>query len=266
MRIASLSPATTEILFAIGAGRDIVCTDQFSDEPEAARGIPHLKDHQRIHVAALSEHKPELAFTATLVQERLAGELKKAGLCAAVHFDPRSIGDVYEMIRSIGMLLSRDREARGLVQSMQNGLSALQKRAKLLPRKPKVYVEEWHPPPLASGNWVPEVVKLAGGQPFVPSSGQPVSAREGESAHPPSGVVSLSEIAAFNPDIIVLSICGAGKLAEKRLLSEREGWRGLDAVKRNCVFVIDDSLLNRPGQRLVEGAQKLYGWMFEALH
>ena len=107
---------------------------------------------------------------------------------------------------------------------------------------------------MVSGNWVPEVLRIAGGVPL------PLPPKN------PSREVSLEEIRAFDPELIVLSICGAGSLARKELLTQREGWKELRAVREGRVRVIDDSLLNRPGPRLVEGARRLYGWIFEVLH
>ncbi len=267
MRIASLSPAATEILFAIGAGKDIVCVDRYSDFPSEAAAIPHLSDHQKIDIDELASYQPEIVFTGTLVQQKLAAELRAADKFAVIHHDPRSLGDIASDIRSIGMLLEREREANELVAKMQQGFSDLRRKAKLLPKKPKLYIEEWHHPPMVSGNWVPEAIETAGG---VSVKIEKVDSGEwavgSGSRNGPSRGVTLEEIQAFNPDIIVLSICGAGKLAEKRLLTERAGWAELEAAKNDRVFVIDDSLLNRPGPRLVEGAQRLYGWMFQILH
>lgn len=254
MRIASLSPTATEILFAIGAGSQVVCVDKYSDTPSDVARIPHIPEHQRIDADALAAYKPDIVFTATLVQEKLAAFLKLQQQFAVIHHDPRSLGDIDESIRSIGLLLGKEKEANQLVATMHRGYGDVRKKAKLLGRKPRVYVEEWHHPPMVSGNWVPELVQLAGGVslPLPPRS--------------PSREVSLAEVEAFDPDIVVLSICGAGKFAEKRLLTDRPGWNQLRAVTSNAVFVIDDSLLNRPGPRVVEGAQRLYGWMFQVLH
>ncbi len=270
MRIASLSPAVTEILFAIGAGNSVVCVDQFSDEPDAAKSVPHLKDHQKIDLDALAEHKPEIVFTSTVVQQRLAEELRSAGKWAVIHQDPRSIGDVYESIRAVGVIAGKEREAHALVTMMVKGFSDVRKKAALLPKKVKVYVEEWHHPPMVSGNWVPEVVRESGGVPFdIGSITEEVGTRKYEGRdgrNPLSREVSLAEIQAFDPDMIVLSICGAGKFADKDLLMKRDGWSQLRAVAEGRLFVIDDSLLNRPGPRLVMGAQRIYGWLFQGMH
>ena len=118
----------------------------------------------------------------------------------------------------------------------------------------RLYIEEWHNPPYASGNWVPELARIAGCMQFPVEPGAL------------SPQVTLEQVAAFDPEMIVVSWCGAGALADRKLLMERPGWDALRAVQSRNVRVIDDSLLNRPGPRLIEGAQHLYGWAFEMLH
>jgi iron complex transport system substrate-binding protein len=253
MHIASLSPAITEILFAFQLQDLIVCTDQFSNFPEEARDIPHLKDHMDIHPQKLLEFEADLIFTATVIQQKLADKLKAVDL-SVVHQDPRTINAVYEMIRNLGVILQVEDKAAQLVLQMQQGFNDVQKKSGLLPRRLKVYIEEWHDPPFASGNWVPEVAHIAGVQQFPVVVGEL------------SPQVTLDQVKAFDPDMIVISWCGAAALADKELLKQRKGWDKLRAVQEDHVRVIDDSLLNRPGPRLVEGARRLYGWAFELLH
>ncbi len=263
MRIASLSPAVTEILFALEQQKKIVCTDKFSDFPDAAKAIPKLLEHQKIDPEALRVFSPEVVFTSTLVQAELAEHLKKEGF-AVIHQDPRSIGDLYENIRSIGIVLDCTPRAEALIATLQHGFSDTKRKSGLLFRKLRVYVEEWHNPPMVSGNWVPEIIKLAGGIPLEVKSEKLKVNNDGRNL--PSCEVSLDDVRAFDPDLIVLSICGAGSVANKELLTRRAGWSELRAVQENHVFVIDDSLLNRPGPRLVEGAKRLFGWIFQVLH
>lgn len=253
MRVASLSPAATEILFRLGKGKEIVCTDQFSNFPEETRGIPHLKDHQKVRIVDVQEYKPDLVLTATVIQKQLSDMLRSAEL-PVVHQDPRTMSAIYEDIKALGILVQAEKEAQALVDWMKKEFTAVQLKVKLLPSKAKVYVEEWHVPPMASGNWVPEIVTLSGGIPFPIKPGE--LSRE----------VTLAEVQAFDPDLIVISWCGAGHLADKNLFMNREGWDVLRAVQNGKVKVIDDSLLNRPGPRLTEGAKMLYGWIFEMLH
>jgi len=270
MRIISLSPAVTEILFTLGKAHSLVCRDQFSDYPEAASDIPLVKGHQKIDVQEVLSYKPDLVFASTLVQAKLAEELRAAKL-QVIHQDPRSLSEVEHSFLEIGVLLECEERARELSLQFRQTLNEVKKRARALPRHPRVYIEEWHHPPMVSGNWVPEVVKIAGGIPFdIGTIGKELGSKNYEvrmdGKNPPSREVSLQEIQAFDPELIVLSICGAGALAKKELLTDRPGWATLPAVREGRVRVIDDSLLNRPGPRLVEGARRLYSWMFELLH
>ncbi len=253
LRVASLSPAITEIIFALDAQECLVCVDKFSDAPDEVKSIPHLPEHQKITKDMIREFQPEVVFTETLVQEKVAKELE-GDAWKVIHLDPRSINDVYETIKTVGLLLDCTKEAEALLLSMRQGFNAVSTKAKLFPKRPRVYIEEWHNPPMVSGNWVGDIVRIAGGEPFPLPKG--AASRE----------VSLEEIASFNPEIIVLSICGAGRFAEARLLTDRPGWADLEAAKEGRIRVIDDSLLNRPGPRLTEGANRLYGWLFEYLH
>ena len=263
MRIASLSPAVTEILFALEQQKKIVCTDKFSDYPDAAKALPKIPEHQKIDPEALRVFTPELVFTSTLVQAKLAEHLKSSDF-AVIHQDPRSIGDLYENIRAIGILLDCSPRAHALVETLQQGFNDTKRKSGLLSRKPRVYIEEWHNPPMVSGNWVPELIKLAGGIPFGVKSEKWKVENDGRNC--PSCEVTLEEIQTFDPDLIILSICGAGSMASKELLTKRAGWTELRAVQENHLFVIDDSLLNRPGPRLTEGAKRIFGWIFQVLH
>ena len=266
VRIASLSPAVTETLFLLGCARQIVCRDQFSNFPEEAKKIPAVRDHAKVKPEDLLPFAPEIIFTSTVVQERLANDLRAQGF-SVVHQDLRTIHQIYESIRAIGAIVGAEKESEALILKMQQGFNDVKKKARLMPRHPRLYIEEWpafappsgatagkHNLPFASGNWVPEIAQIAGGKQF------PIPAGE------LSKEVSLEDVATFDPDLIVISWCGAGLLAPKDLLLKREGWGDLRAIKESRVRVIDDSFLNRPGPRLVEGAQRLYGWMFEMLH
>jgi iron complex transport system substrate-binding protein len=262
VRIASLSPAATEILFALKQENQIVVRDQFSNFPAETKAIPALRGHQNIDLAQLQSYKPDLVFTSTIIQKKLAEEIRSLGI-ECIHQDPRSLNDVYQSILEVGMLLDCDATARAFTEKMRSDMNTVKKRARALPHKPRVYIEEWPAlqdssgklnPPMVSGNWVPEVLRIAGGR-ELPGTSRELS-RE----------VTLEEITLFDPEMIVLSICGAGTTAEKFLITSRAGWEGITAVKEGNIFVIDDSLLNRPGLRLIEGAQRLYAWMFEMLH
>lgn len=253
MKIASLSPAATEILFALGLEELIVCTDQFSNFPDEARDIAHVRDMINIDPKDLYEHEPDVVLLGTSIQKELADKLEQCGF-SVIYQDPRTINAVYEWIRILGMMFQVEKEAEEVVLQMQQGFKDVKRKSGLLQRKPRVYIEEWHDPPYASGNWVPEVAHIAGVQQFPVEAGAL------------SPEVTLQQVKDFDPEMIVISWCGAGSLGDKELLTARPGWDCLKAVQEKTIYVIDDSLLNRPGPRLVEGARHLYGWAFELLH
>ena len=161
---------------------------------------------------ALREFQPEVVLLGTSkIQRSLAEKLRAEGF-TVIFEDPRTLHQIYEWIRALGAIFDRRKEADALILKMQQGFNDVKKKAALLPKKPRVYIEEWHQPPFASGNWVPEMISCAGGISFPLKAGE--LSRE----------VTLEEVAKFDPDLIVISWCGAGHLAEKKLLMERAGW------------------------------------------
>lgn len=262
MRIASLSPAVTEALFALKRQDLIVCRDQFSNFPEAAKAIPKLEGHQKIDVTALMEFQPDLVFTSTVIQEKLAAELRSHDL-QVVHQDPHVLEDVWQSFLEIGVILDCEKEAKKLVEAMRQGMNAVKQKAHALrsagsgtrtTEDVRLYIEEWHDPPFASGNWVPEIARAAGGEQFPIERGAL------------SPEVTLEQVQEWDPDMIIVSPCGGGQYIDISILTARPGWDQLRAVQQGNVHVIDDSLLNRPGPRLVDGAQRLYSLIFEFLH
>jgi len=252
VRIVSLSPAATEIVCALGLQPLLAAVDQFSNYPEEVKHLPHLKDHQNVSLADIKPFHPDLILTGTVIQEKLAASLKAAGM-PVFHQDPRTLQAVITSIRDLGIVLEAEDGADILAKRLEEQFQELKTRAKLLPRKLRVYCEEWHLPPMVSGNWVPDMLQAAGMKSFPINSGE--LSRE----------VSLEQVRSFDPELIVISWCGAGKLADKNILLNRAGWDTLSAVQKGNVQVIDDSLLNRPGLRLIDGARMIYGWGFELL-
>ncbi|HSB47017.1 MAG TPA: cobalamin-binding protein [Candidatus Bilamarchaeum sp.] len=240
MRIVSLAPSNTEILFAIGAGGDVVGRTAYCDFPREALGIPKIGDYVNPEPSLIKSLNPDLVLTSTIVQEKLAARLMEAGL-PVTHFDPRTLNGVFESVMQIGELVGRRGGAEGVIRGMEDGFHSLMDCP--AGKKPRLYIEEWHEPPFVSGNWVPKIAAIAGADYPLALEGQ--LSRE----------IPLEEIKEFDPEIIVLSICGVR--AGPDLVQKRRGWEGISAVRAGRVYAMDDSLLNRPGPRLVEGARQL---------
>jgi len=234
MRIVSLSPSITELLFALGLDEELVGVTRYCDYPLAANAKPKMGGWIDVDLVKVRSANPDVVFTSTIVQERLAKELSEQGL-NVLHTDPRTLQSVFDSFVAIGKIVGKPNEAEELVAYMKSELE------KLTRQNVKIYVEEW--PMTVSCNWVPDLVEFAG-----ISMG-----KSGEISHS----ITTEEIRKFDPDIIVVSWCGVSTRVPKEKITEREGWNELKAVKNNKVFVIDDSLLNRPGPRLIEGAKLL---------
>jgi iron complex transport system substrate-binding protein len=239
MRIVSLAPSNTEILFALGAGTEIVGRTAYCDFPKEALKIPKIGDWVNPDIGQIERLKPDIVLTSTVVQEKLSVKLRDAGL-NVLHLDPRTLEAVFGSMRRIGESIGRSDESERLIAGMKEGLREADPRPD---GRPRIYIEEWHNPPFASGNWVPRIAQIAGSEYGL--------VKEGEL----SKGFPLDELKAFDPQIIVLSICGIK--SDPRMIYGRTGWEGIRAVRSRKVFAFDDSLLNRPGPRLVEGEKLL---------
>lgn len=255
MRIISLSPSNTEILCALGAVDDVVAITHLCDYPLSVRSKPRIGTWISTEPQRLAQLKPDLVITSYFLPQPLRSWSKPEQL---LHLEPKTLTDVYQSILSVGKAIGRKKEAATLVSTMKKQLSDIQKKTKGK-KKIKVYMEEWHKPPFVSGNWVPELVTIAGGTLSVPvlalsAGGKEDLIKPGE----PSRQIELSELEAFDPDIMMCHWCGAGPRIDVSGVAKRPGWEQLRAVKEGHVYSLNDSLLNRPGPRLVEGAQTLF--------
>lgn len=242
-KIISLAPSNTEILYALGLGKNIIATTRFCDYPTDAQKKKRVGGWIDVDLVQVKKLNADLVLTSTFVQDKVVQEAKKYNI-NIVHVDPKTVEEVYESIRIIGELTYKQPEAQQLIEKIKNELVEIQKRVLPL-KKPRVYIEEWHQPPHVSGNWVPELVAMAGGEYTL--------CKKGHVSKP----ITLKEVEKYNPHIIILSLCGFGSKAKAGMILNRPGWEKIDAVKNKQVYVIDDSLLNRPGPRLVEGLKFL---------
>lgn len=242
MRIVSLAPSNTEILFALGAGDCVVGATVFCDYPQEVKTLAKVGGWTTANTQMILALKPDLVITSTFLQKEASSRFKNLPF-SHLHVDPKTMATVFESILQIGEVVERKKRAQRLVDKMKREMHLLQK--KNTRKQPRIYIEEWHQPPMVSGNWVPEMVTIAGGKYFPIQPGSP------------SRAVSEKEVQAFDPEIILLSLCGFGGRPSKEIITRRKGWENLSAVKNDRVYVVDDSFFNRPGPRLVLGIKML---------
>ena len=245
-RIISLAPSNTEILYAIGAADKLAACTRYCDFPEEAKKKPRIGGWLDINDELVRNFEPDLLLTSTFVQNNITKKYRKSKMNIAAMM-PTTLKGVFGSINKIGKLVGKEKEAIQLINSMKTKFNEIQNTIKNRKNKPRVYVEEWHKPPTVSGNWVPSLVKMAGGRYGLIKAG--VHSRE----------VTAQQIQEYNPEIIIISICGMADKAPKEWITKRKGWENLSAVKNDKVYVFDDSWLNRPGPRLAVGAEKLAG-------
>ncbi|MBI1935852.1 cobalamin-binding protein [Candidatus Woesearchaeota archaeon] len=243
-RIVSLAPSNTEILYALGAEDRLAACTRYCDFPEEAGEKPRIGGWIDINDGLVKSYNPDLVLTSTFVQNKITSRYKKSKM-NIVSLMPTTLKGVFGSISKIGKLVGKEKEAINAVNSMKESFNKIKIKIKKSRRSPRIYIEEWHKPPTVSGNWVPTLAKMAGGDYSLIKAG--VHSRE----------VSNEQIQKYDPEVIVISICGMADKAPKEWVTKRKGWENLSAVKNGKVYVFDDSWLNRPGPRLVVGLQKL---------
>lgn len=283
MRIVSLLPAATEILYAIGAGDSVVGVTHECDFPPEVTKKPALirpRVDPQAAPAEIDRQVRELvgcgesiyAVDAELM-ERLAPDLivtqDLCHVCAAspedlaaalsrlprekrpsvVTFTPRTLADVWQGIRDIGAAAGRAAEAEIFAARLEQEVTAVASAIGSVPRRPRVLCLEWFDPLFVGGHWVPEMVPLAGGRdPF---------GREGE----PSFTIEWPDVIAAQPEVVVLMSCGYGRernIEMWRATPLPREWDALPAVKAGRVYAVDaNAYFSRSGPRLAQGVALL---------
>ncbi|WP_132057250.1 cobalamin-binding protein [Halorussus amylolyticus] len=236
-RIVSLAPSATETLRALGGlDRVVGATHHCPDADAPAVGGWLNPDYD-----AVADRDPDLVVTADALQADVAADLRERGH-EVFHAAPATLDEVVESFADLGAAVGLPEAGDDLARGARDRLDRV--RSLVADRdRPVVYCEEWSDPPMAAGNWVPEAVEAAGGRyPFV---------APGER----SREVSRTQVETAAPDHVVLHVCGHGDRADPERVAER-GW-DLPAVERENVHVVDDSLLNQPSPRLLDGVETL---------
>ena len=280
MRVASLLPSATEMVHFAGAAENLVGVTHECDYPPAVQNLPkltsskidssmtsaeidaaigrYLTDTGSIYALdadLLAELSPDLILTQglcdvcavsmSLVEEAASTLESKPEI---ISLNPTSLGDVLEDAARIGEALGRGKETSEKIAALTERLTRVEEVVAGLPR-PHVGCIEWLDPPFSAGHWVPEMVRLAGGEELFSGPGEP------------SRRLTWQDVFEAAPEVLVLMPCGFGverTIHEARALPEMPGWDGLPAVKDGRVWVVDaNSYFSRPAPRLVEGVEIL---------
>ncbi len=283
MRVVSLLPSATEILFALGFDREVVGVSHECDFPPQARGkrvviqsrIPHDASPSEIDrlvreyvsrgeslyavdAQALEELAPDLIITQDLCHvcaaspDDLGAALARfAERPEVLCLNPQDLGDVWRDILWVGEQTRRGRAAEALLEQIGERLALLEESVAQTSERPRAAFLEWLQPFYVGGHWVPEMIELAGGHDVL---GRP---------HTASFRVTLEEIVDVAPDIILISPCGYGAQqarSEYLSMSHTDEWNAMPAVRSGRVYALEaNSYFSRPGPRLVTGMEALAG-------
>ncbi|MCM8798366.1 MAG: cobalamin-binding protein [Candidatus Omnitrophica bacterium] len=247
LRIVSLAPNATEILFSLGLGKNIVGVDSFSDYPEEAKKIEKVGSFSQPNIEKIVFLKPDIVFTTGIEQNPAILKLRRLRL-KVFTVDPENIKELFQNILEIGEITRREEEAKLLVKKMEKELIGIEEKVKNIKNRPKVFLEIWYPPLITCGgnSYLNEMITLAGGINIAQEITRKFS-------H-----ISQELVIKHSPDVIILThMNGQGKA--KELLLKREGWKVIEAVKRERIYAdIDPDIILRPGPRIIEGIRELY--------
>jgi len=166
-------------------------------------------------------------------------------------FNQRSVVDILRMIRTLGGLIGCLDKAQALVARLEAGLAEVRARAARLPRRPRVYFEEWDQPLISGIRWVSELVQLAGGEDCFPELAR-------ESLGKNRIIADPLEVVRRSPDIVLGSWCG--KKFRPEQVAARAGWAAVPAVRDNCLREIKSALILQPGPAaLTDGVRAIQG-------
>jgi len=249
-RIVCLTEETTEWLYLLGEEARIVGISGYTVRPRRAREEkPKVSAFLSARIDKILALEPDCVFGFSDLQADIAAELVRRGVQVTV-FNQRSVAEIFSMLYQVAAIVGRAGRGLELLAAMRSRLDAIAAAAGALPRRPRVYFEEWDEPRISAIRWVSELVGIAGGEDCFP-----------ELAREPLGknriIADDAAIIARNPDIVIGSWCGKKFRPEK--VAARPGWREVHAVKEQRLYEVKSADILQPGPAaLTDGVEQLH--------
>jgi len=248
-RIVSIASAATETLYAIGCGDKVVGVDKYSDYPPEVKEKPQVGTGSKLNVEKVLGLEPDLVV-AWWFNRQAIKTLEDKGI-TVVAINPRTVNEVMDTIRVLGLVTGHLEEAERLVSEMQARIKEVTAKVKDIPKekRPLVYYELYTPMKTTGpGTFTDELIRMAGG----------INIAAEEPVRYP--VLSKEYIIERNPDVIIVASGGAS--VEE--IKGREGWGNIKAVKNGRVYTIDRHLVTC-NPRIVEGLEQFCRWFHPEL-
>jgi iron complex transport system substrate-binding protein len=236
-RIVCLTEETVETLYLLGEDRRIVGVSGYAVRPARVRKEkPRVSAFVSADFEKILALEPDLVLTFSDLQADIAAELVRRNV--AVHaFNQRDVAGILAMIRTLGALVGAAGKADALATTLARRVDEVRGRTARLPRRPRVYFEEWDEPMISGIGWVAELVEVAGGIDPFPALSKRKSAKD--------RIVSGEQLIAAAPDIIVGSWCGKKFVPAK--VAARPGFDAVPAVRDGFLREIKSALILQPG-------------------
>ncbi|TSA22303.1 MAG: cobalamin-binding protein [Betaproteobacteria bacterium] len=249
-RIICLTEETTETLYLLGEQDRIVGISGFTVRPPQARKEkPKVSAFTSAKIEKILELEPDLVLGFSDLQADIMAQLVRAHVPVYV-FNQRRVAGIFEMIRTVGCLVNATEKTQELLTRLHAHLEGVAAAAKKLPRKPRVYFEEWDDPMISGLGWVSELIEIAGGEDCFPELSHHKGAKGRIIADP-------SEVVRRAPDIIIGSWCG--KKFKSEAVKARAGWAAIPAVRDDQLYEIKSCDILQPGPAaLTDGVDKLH--------
>lgn len=248
-RIVCLTDETTETLYLMGEEHRIVGISGFTVRPPQARKEkPKVSGFTSAKIDKIIALEPDLVLGFSNLQADIAAQLIRAGVEVHV-FNQRTVAGIFEMIGKLGAMVGASAKSEALIAALRAGLDRIEREAAALPRRPRVYFEEWGDPLISGIGWVSELIRIAGGEDCFPELAREQSAKQ--------RVVAPDEVIRRAPDVIVGSWCG--KRFPPEQVRARTGWDAIPAVRQGHVYEIKSCDILQPGPAaLTDGVRQLY--------
>ncbi len=249
-RIISIAPSNTEILFAIGAGNQVVGRDQFSDYPEATKKVTDIgaTTSDKLNTEQIVSLKPDLVLAAEINTPEQVKQLETLGLTVYYLKNPHTLEEMYTNLETVAKLTGHETETATLIDSLKKRVADVDAKIATVSSRPSVFYEldstdPSKPYTAGKDSFITQLIDRAGGANIAANlEGYPQ--------------MSLEQIVAADPTFIILGDATWGGVTPE-MVASRPGWGNLSAVKNGKVVPFDDNLVSRPGPRLVDGLEQL---------
>jgi len=248
-RIVSMAPSNTEILFAVGAGAQVVGRDEFTNYPEEAAALASVGGSMgEYNYEQIVSLEPDLVLAAEINTPEQVKALEDLGLTVYYLSNPTDIDGAYGVLNTVGQLTGHEAEASALVDSLKARVTAIETKVATVTTRPRVFYEldgsdPSKPWTSGAGTFIDLLIKMAGGVNVAADL-------EGG-----WGQISQEALLVADPEFILLGDAAYGTTADQ--VTARTGWDSMTAVKNGQIMPFDDDTVSRPGPRLVDALEEL---------